>query len=370
MSDTAAPRWLEGNQDMRRFLRQLVDELHAERAQPQLIQLTRSRCPFFYRALDEHADWLWELFQDVAARGLWEIKAQRRSRADCPEYQRHHLRVPYCAKAVFCAWLGIANPDQALLAWRAAVADYALPAALGDKILSVPERSERALAQQCQRLLHSTATLTLYQFSARYFWGDSKFLARHPRLVALLLPPARIKPRQALLHFYMPPCCEQLLLVENQDSYLELVSSGYARQHNLAIGFMAGYKGAEQHIRIAAHHSIHWHPHSADADSLKQQLVEQWLAGFSLPLYYWGDLDSEGLHIFNALQQQLPELQAWQPGYQALLAELHAGNAHRKSGQRPLPETTASPWLNQQVLPALQASELAVDQEAVILGLA
>lgn len=348
------------------FLQALIPDIALDRDESS-IKLTLGRCPWM-RYQDERADHFWVLFQKLEAIGLFSIASSVKKRdLDLPDYLKRKICVPKVTRSVLCDWFDIEDKGVKILEWTAFVEQYSLPDSLKIKLYQFPNKSLEDLARACSSMLNDQSVRTLYQFSARYFWGDSKYLSGNRGLVDALLEVDQIMPRKALLHFYLPDNYTQLLLVENLDTYSYLVDSGYAESHQLSVAYMAGYKGTEQGIRQPDNHSVHWHPSSMNTDELKNELLLQWQSGFKLPVYYWGDLDAEGLNIYLALKQQLPEIQVWQPGYQALMNVLDSGCAHRKEKQRSLPEKTDSDWLNHNVLPILRDTGLSVDQEVVDL---
>ena len=80
---------------------------------------------------------------------------------------------------------------------------------------------------------HLAHGLTLREISARCFNGDSKFLDHRRDLLTQLFGEAtdNIRPRPLLLTAWAPARFTQLLIVENQDSFLQLVEqppAGYA----------------------------------------------------------------------------------------------------------------------------------------------
>jgi hypothetical protein len=86
-----------------------------------------------------------------------------------------------------------------------------------------------------------------------------------------------------------------------------------------------------------------------------------------LPMRFFGDLDFAGLAILRALRSNLPAIQAWPPGYDALMAAGDQGLAHTpeeadKAEQRD-GGATGCPYADDKLLPWLRGHGRFVDQE-------
>src|SRR5690606_5604399 len=83
--------------------------------------------------------------------------------------------------------------------------------------------------------------------------------------------------------------------------------------------------------------------------------------------FFWGDLDYAGLSILAGLRHSLPDLEAWQPGYQPMLDVLRGGSGHRpdeaRKGGQTDPGATGCLYTDRQLLPALRDKGKFLDQE-------
>ena len=75
------------------------------------------------------------------------------------------------------------------------------------------------------------------------------------------------------------------------------------------------------------------------------------------------------MDILKELRVMFPQAQAWQPGYEALLGRLEAGESHapdeaKKSGQND-PGRTGCQYSDEVLLPALRKYARFVDQESL-----
>lgn len=212
--------------------------------------------------------------------------------------------------------------------------------------------------------------LSWRQLSARCFLGDSKYLDGDGRqaLVRALFPSlcGRVHERPLLMHLYLPAQTERVLLIENQDSFLMLAECG---PEHTALVYIEGYRGGAARVRtpgVARFSTLNNAPQTVRRDFL------QWWQGqgpVELPVYFWGDLDYEGMQIAAALKRSFANLVCWRPGYEPLLERLHAGGGHlpqqtRKMGQRAI-ESTGCEYADGKLIPALRQTGCCVDQEAV-----
>jgi len=212
--------------------------------------------------------------------------------------------------------------------------------------------------------------LSWRQLSARCFLGDSKYLDSAPRqaLLRALFPAGRriIGERPLLMHLYLPAQTQQVLLIENQDSFLWLADQSPAAT---ALVYIEGYRGGAARVRlpgIARFSALNVADSGARRDFLawwQGQLERDW------PVYFWGDLDFEGMQIAAALRHSFPDLDCWRRGYAPLLERLWRGDGHRpeqadKTRQKPIASTGCG-YADRELVPALRATGRFVDQEAL-----
>jgi len=244
--------------------------------------------------------------------------------------------------------------------------------ALSEEMVRLPDRGPEQTLRAFARLGGELQKpITLRALSARCFWGDSKFLDKREELVRKLFPNAssnlRSKPILVCVHLTAP--IEQVLFVENQDSFLSLAEQnldGFALVYSA--GFHAGSK------RIRSRDSVVF-SHLNTTNSVENlKLFESWwfhdVASLRLRARFWGDLDFAGMTLLRALKAQFPEVTAWKTGYVPLLDRLERGLGHdqESSGKERQkdPELTGDEYADLELLPALRDSGEFVDQEAVL----
>ncbi|MEW5757533.1 MAG: Wadjet anti-phage system protein JetD domain-containing protein [Pseudomonadota bacterium] len=364
------PPWLNEEPELRKLLGMFCDKLDRRAAplwqQAPEINLRAKSFPRLF-SLGEDADRCWFLLGQIARNyQLFDIKLNPKRRPIDPEYQDARLIFNLDAETVLRVWLDRPRKEDAQRAWTEAVQAAEFPGdstALAVAPLSFADKSPEQIVAAFAALDPLVDQgYSLRQLSARCFWGDSKFLDGKEALVQQLYPQARIESRQLILDIWLPARLYGVLFIENQDSYATLAGN----HPELALIYCAGYKGAASRIR--------------ESDSVLRQyagershisVFEGWLfkQQGDLPVWFWGDLDYEGMRILKALRQRFAAIDAWRPGYEILLRYLHDTGGHPpaqgRKGEQIDPGATGCDYADTVLLPALRAAERFVDQEIV-----
>lgn len=228
-----------------------------------------------------------------------------------------------------------------------------------------PEQTLRAFARISTEL---QKPITLRALSARCFWGDSKFLDHREELVRELFPGAsrNLQPRPILLAVHLSEKLERVLFVENQDSFLLLCQ---AQLNGITLIYSAGFRGSATRIRESGNAVFSF----MNATTTQQTFEDWWYAADveeGISVRFWGDLDFAGMAILKALKQTFPRIDAWKPGYNALLERLAnaMGHDHESSGKERQkdPELTGCEFADLELLPAIRNTGQFVDQEAIL----
>ncbi len=214
-----------------------------------------------------------------------------------------------------------------------------------------------ALAEGLRRLandLPGAYQLSPYVASARYLLGSSKLLETLPtELVRSFgIETDSFQAAETWLLASVPEQPKGLLLIENAQSFSQACRVGCGERLALICTFGYGLSLA-----------------NALESGDRVRLVGQGTAGVTLADLlrlpsptYWGDLDPEGLRIYQKLRRSLPEL-ALSALFGPMLAALETGTCHPldaltgKAGQR-----VAGDWqrgLDQEWLEDMQVQELA-----------
>ncbi|MDP3333812.1 MAG: DUF2220 family protein [Methylococcaceae bacterium] len=213
--------------------------------------------------------------------------------------------------------------------------------------------------------------LLLREVSARLFWGHSKVLDNRQPLIAAILnveecpfPEAPIQ-----LQVFLPPGdFDGVLFIENLVSFEQATRDTSGRFAELALVFASGFKGAAKRLRSTTGASVYFASYGNLACASSKRFLS-WLFSDSesVSVWFWGDLDYSGMQILKSLRNSFNRLEAWQPGYQPMLAALLAGHGHApeeagKTNQKPV-DSTGSSYADQQLLPALFKTCKFLDQE-------
>jgi hypothetical protein len=160
------------------------------------------------------------------------------------------------------------------------------------------------------------------------FWGDSKVLDERGPLVAALWPELEIRERALVVAVHLPATCRGVLFIENQDTYTAAAGGTVAGVAHTALVFAAGFRGAASRVRNRAGALLHYAGSSESA--LVSEFDGWWFGAVSKawPCWFWGDLDFSGMQILKSLRSRFPDLCAWQPGYEPMLARLKNSAAY------------------------------------------
>jgi len=228
-----------------------------------------------------------------------------------------------------------------------------------------PEQTLRAFAQLSTELQRPT---TLRALSARCFWGDSKYLDHRESLIHQLFPLAsqNLAPRPILMNIHLPEILEQVLFIENQDTFLALSDIPIP---STAVVYSAGFRGSAARIREPGHVAFGYLNPSPAKEAFEQWWFE--VRNNSLQTRFWGDLDFAGIAILKALKSIFMDIEAWKPGYAPLLERLHNdnGHEHESSGKERQkdPGLSGCDYADTELLPAMRRIGQFIDQESVLM---
>ncbi|WP_133492019.1 Wadjet anti-phage system protein JetD domain-containing protein [Alcanivorax sp. 24] len=367
----SAPLWLQEEPWLGRLLGWFLDRLEQPRTQTITRRVKKSTVPELFQ-FSEDTRYRWQLMERLAQEyRVFSIHYDSRLSAFQERYENAQLRLNPACEALLRGWLDRPRVDPLRQTWRNALSGHeahfqdggaalldAKPALAGDSPEDMVGHFIRAAS-----LLDSG--LTLRELSARCFRGNSKFLDGRQELLTRLFGERAqlIRPRPLLLTAWAPAGCGRLLIVENQDTFLRLVAQAPA---GYALLYSGGFRASAQ--RLTSPHTRFAFLPGSDPAVFRQRWLDHTLAAF-----FWGDLDFAGLGILATLRQSLPDLVAWQPGYQPMLLALTRGEGHSaeqagKDRQND-PGHTGCPYADRQLLPALRDSKRFLDQEAFLPAL-
>ena len=365
------PLWLTEETWLQELLNWFLDRLDTPRSQAVTRRVKQSTVPALFQ-FKEDTHYRWGLIERLASEyQVFSIHYQKGLDRFQVPYDNAQLRFNPENEDLLRDWLNRPRQDPVIAAWQDAVSMHAGQFRDNGKALLIikpsaprytPAELVSAFAAIPKYFPHG---LTLREISARCFNGDSKFLDQRGDLLTQLFGEAAdsIRPRPLLLTAWAPARFTQLLIVENQDSFLQLVEQPPA---GYALLYSGGFRASASRLS-SAHTRFAFLPGS-DSTHFQQLWLDE-----HLPTYFWGDLDFAGMGILKALKNSLPQLQAWQPGYQPMLRLLENGQGHSaeqagKTGQID-PVECGCTFSDQTLLPALRDTRRFIDQEAIRPGL-
>lgn len=195
-----------------------------------------------------------------------------------------------------------------------------------------------------------------YVLSANMLMGSSKVLDAFSGLVS---NESEIRHRPLFVVTAGPPVPDAILLVENPSAFMSLLRTNFIQQHLVICTFGYGLTLENLSQRLLDRAII---PCPAAGEQIKD--LSAMIA--SAPCFLWGDLDWEGLRIFESLQSAIPHLQfpaIYHDMTECLFDLLRSHPYHEmfgKAGQRP-------PKGHAEIVRILAdaCSKRAVDQEAM-----
>lgn len=361
----AVPRWLVEEEWLRKLLNWFVERLDAPRERAITRRVTRETIPELFR-FGEDTGYRWKLVESLAnEHGIFEIRYATSGRADV-RYENAQLRLNASAEPLLRDWLLRPRVDPEQTAWREAITTYA--GSFTDGGLSLLGLRPRDLKYSPQALAlafsevekYLAQSMSLREISARCFRGDSKFLdSRSDFLLKLYGERASaVLPRPLLLTAFAPHAFDNLLIVENQDSFLKLVDK---QPKKTALLYSAGFRASAARLRSA--HTRFSFLAGSDSGHFEGRWLNQDFA-----IRFWGDLDFAGMSILAVLRRSLPTLQAWDLGYATMVSDLAHGYGHEpdeaRKGVQIDPIATGCMYADQTLLPAMRTHRRFIDQEA------
>jgi hypothetical protein len=355
------------------LLHRLLDKADSGRMRWQLKCSARETPELYDFADQSQVEVVWDDLQHLAKLGVLDLKLKARQRPGNNDYDDGLIQLKYEAEETVRLWLERPAFDPRQHLWNTALARHQHVfedggEALRREVLRFPGRTYEQLAAAFAAIPAALERqpMTLRQLSARCFWGASKFLDRRDLLLFATFPSLakRIISRPLLLSVYLPEQFEEVLFVENQDTYLGLVALAPAKT---GLIYLAGFRGAALRVREVGQAVFSYVNLVSAAE--RERFTEFWLGHGQLPCYFWGDLDFAGMAILAALKQVFPGVEAWQPGYKPMVEILRAGGGHSSVGgekdRQYHPGSTECPYADYVLIPAMEEQLAFVDQESI-----
>ncbi|WP_158527221.1 Wadjet anti-phage system protein JetD domain-containing protein [Pelagibaculum spongiae] len=345
------PRWWCA--EIEKYLSRQLDRLDRQPIEERTNRLAekireRNFPTLFGNGDSDEMDSLWESIEDMALAGVVELQKMRRHvgvevGVGSDPWNNASLEFLPEAEDRVRIWLNRPQQTAEEMAWQLAV--NLQKDAFGKQIEwwrrnvdSVAGQQEAEVVARWRQLaIHLPSNLTLRQLSAKYFFGDSKWLETREQALHKLPGLISYAPRKLILQVHLPKTFNGILIVENQDTFLYLQQLDHPIINQLALVNSGGFRSNSD--RALNRQALHFY-YSENSRSNHQSFEQAWFASGNhqqtqiqqpsnkLPVWYWGDLDWAGMSILSGLQKSFHHIDAWQPGYQPMAQMLEQGDGH------------------------------------------
>ncbi len=382
-----APHWVKDNTQVQRILHNLLDQIeHGNKHATLYVKNTlRKGIPELFN-FNNDPDELWLLISNKLAREhniiTIKLKPKRAIPLDAEPYFGATLTLNPNSETQLRAWLNRAVNVGYSTQWQQALDHYAphfdaiaafnAPIKHGNLTAKEIVAGFAGVADLLKQAEQCSLQLSLRNVSARCFSGDSKFLDKRRAFLEHALPNSAkfISPRAIMMSVSIPITLEAALFVENFDSFRSTVAALKRSKATgkVAVVYSAGYRVSANVIRHTGNSQFVTINHATQEQY--EQFEHWWFSGRQdVPVYFWGDLDYEGMGILKALRGRFVNAQSFIPAY-ALSLEYHSkGVCHapdqtNKSHQND-PQLTGCDYADNVLLPAMRDSTKFTDQEVV-----
>jgi hypothetical protein len=375
----SAPLWL-ASKGILQLLHHVVDKLDGAQARGKALErslrLDAKSFPTLYKAeFESEREEQWTHLVQMAQWGWFRIKHDRPRQGQA--HYECNPRLAVLNEAAIREAVGrLERAIPAAEQWRDAVnSELRSPPPVRELVsrykLDIPGHTPKEIVSRLNLLAElRDEPLLLREVSARLFWGLSKVLDNRQDLVAAILDveecPFPEMPVQ--LQVFLPADgFGGVLFIENLATFEQASRNGDGRFKGLALVFASGFKGSAKRLRMKGGASVYFAGHGGLSEEKTGAFLAWLRASLELPCWFWGDLDYSGMRILAALRTSFPNLEAWEPGYAPMVAELAGGGGHTavsagKALQRPVVET-GSAFADKTLLPSIRGANRFVDQE-------
>lgn len=317
---------------------------------------------------DASADQTWALIGELAALGVCVIRAAKRSDPYEPSWRDAKLAFAPSSEPVLRAWLQRDISVSALQSWRAAVEarahEFAVaPEALLVRRIAIVGRTDEEIVAALLDIASIDGSLSLRQLSARVFWGNSKVLDDRGDLIRTLFPHIQLRERPVVASVHLPESIDEILFIENQDTYAVAVSGALPATERAAFVYAAGFRSTAARIRSREGALLHYA--GPGAERHRQLFERYWFVEVDekVRLSFWGDLDFAGMQILKSLRARFGGVRAWLPGYEPMVRALRENIAHRVDDRAQIdPGSTGCEYADGTLLPIIRSCGY-LDQE-------
>ncbi len=238
--------------------------------------------------------------------------------------------------------------------------------------IKIKYKSDDEVVHQLLKWTQNIKSNSARKESARCFWGLSKIFDKQEAYKAYF----KLEDMPISLLVYMQTdIVEEVLFIENKDTFYEVCDSGHEAFKNSVIIYASGYMASAKRIRQRRGSKMYLELNSKHT----KESIEKFIAWFykenceDIPVHFWGDLDYEGMNILKALKVNFDNVDAWKKGYAMMLKEVEKGLGHTpkmagKERQVLLNNNILGcSYADKSVVPVLSKEALFIDQEIVFI---
>jgi len=288
---------------------------------------------------------------------LVERKAKLIFNADFEEV----LRVFYGREELEDAWLEALD--------RYDIKDKQLLELLKRNPITIKSKSEEEIVERLLEWVDEPKSKSARKESARCFWGLSKVLDKHETFKEYF--GLEDMPISLLIHL-QSPIIEQVLFIENQDTFYEACESEAKAFNHTVIVYASGFKASAKRIRHRRGSKMYFSVESKDIQKSFQHFQEWFYKEneANFPVYFWGDFDHAGIEILKAFKVNFENIDAWKAGYKVMVEAIKNDFGHTpimagKERQIKQGKKRAECAYADEVLIPLLENEIFLDQEFV-----
>ncbi len=376
------PKSIKDEPLIRRLLDGFINQI--ERDVKPYIKVSEQKIPELYQFDTLDTSYLWELITDLETdHAVINITLARSTPGNEP-YEGAKIFFNHQKEALIRNWLSRPRKDRYSVSWQKTLLELSENVGHISESLAVPIRvpgkSPSDIIQGFLSVRHELGAPTpIRTLSARCFWGDSKFLENHEQKLFTLYPEAskNVITRPILINVFIPDEFNSVIFVENQDSFLMLAEhlkhSSPGTQDTLihhALVYSAGFRAADPRARTES--GVVFSQYGKINHNSCQKFENWWVSSENdnhLKQYFWGDLDFTGFSILESLKNAFPRIDAWQPGYKAMVAHFNKGVCHHPTTARKDkqidPGTCGCSYSDEVLLPLIRERNAFLDQEVV-----
>lgn len=217
----------------------------------------------------------------------------------------------------------------------------------------------------------SNKTVLKRHEAAKCFWGISKAFDEKYEFCSYF----KLQEKPIFLQVHgKSKEASKLLFIENLETFTSCMNSNNPIFDEYVLINAHGYKSSALRIRKVNGSKLFF----SFSCNLNERTKKSFISWFysdnnSKEVYFWGDLDKEGISILKAHQKSFPSLKAWEIAYESMIEEVLNNNAHNeKEGckkNHKLVEETLCTYTNEVLIPFLKEKDLYFDQEGLNVDL-